>query len=348
MEQFEKLHIFVTPDLSIKEAVRILNEGHRRIVLVVDGERRLLGVAADSDVRRAILRDVSLDRPVREIMVADPVVGRVGMSEEEIYGIMRARNIFEIPVLDAQGRVAGLTTLEQYLRPEQENEVVIMAGGLGTRLMPLTEHTPKPLLPVGGKPMLFILLDQLLGAGFRRITLTLRYKAEMIQAAVDGEAKYRGLVRYVVEAAPLGTAGSLSLLAPRPVAPFFVMNADLLSTLNFRAMVNYHKEEGSALTLAVRQESYQLPFGLVHSEGGRVLGIQEKPVYSYFANAGVYVLDPAVLDLVPAQTFYDMPELVNAIIKDGGRVGSFPVHEYWLDIGNHEHFQKAQRDVSDF
>jgi dTDP-glucose pyrophosphorylase len=335
--------ISIGPDISIRRAVEVLNEGHQRIVLIVDGNGRLIGVVADSDIRRAILKGLSFELPVSEIMVTRPVVASVGMPDRDILALMQATQCHEIPVLDAEGRVVDLRAIDSLMSPRaQPADVIVMAGGLGRRLLPATESVPKPLLQVGAKPILFLLLDQLLAAGFRKITLALNHQAEMIRGAVESNRSYQGCVCFVQERRRLGTAGALSLLDPAPTEPFLVINADLLTNMDFAAMLRFHALEGYDITIAVRQEQYQIPLGVVRLAGALVEQIEEKPTRTYFASAGVYVLGPEIPDFVPRDAHFDMPDLINDVIRRGRRVGSFPVHEYWLDIGSPSELQRAQ------
>jgi len=337
--------ICVLPDVTIRQAVRMLNDGHQRIVLIVDDEFHLLGVVADSDVRRFILKGLSFDQPVREIMVREPVIAHLDMSDMVVLNLMQSTKCYEIPVLDGKQKIVGLKTLDMLVAESQPTTVVIMAGGLGSRLMPLTENLPKPLVMIGDKPILFVLLDQLLAAGFTNIYLTINYKADMIRDAIASVPAYAQLVRFVEETERLGTAGALSLLPETPATPFFVINADLLTKMDFKAMLNFHKMEANHITMAVREEKYQIPLGVVRLLGGRVLGVDEKPVYTYFVNAGVYVVEPTLLQLIPVMRSYDMPELINAAIDNNKQVGSFPVYEYWLDVGGHSDLKRAQSDA---
>jgi dTDP-glucose pyrophosphorylase len=339
--------ICVSPYVTIRQALHVLNAGHRRIVLIVDPDNRLLGVIADSDIRRALLQGVSFDLPVSDIMVIHPIVAESGMSDRAMLALMQREKCYEIPVLDENGEVIDLKTIDSLVAEDQSTEVIIMAGGLGKRLAPLTDDTPKPLVPIGGRPILFILLDQLLLAGFRKITITLNYKAEMIKEAIVGIAAYSEFVNFTVEKEPLGTAGALSLLESRPSGPFLVMNADLLTKIDFRAMLQFHQAENNHVTTAAREEKYRLPVGVIKLRGTRALGIEEKPVYAYFVNAGIYVLDPSILELVPAD-YYDMPDLINAAISQGKEVGIFPVHEYWLDVGTPDKLRLARQDSAFF
>lgn len=340
--------ICVPPSTPIRQAIHVLQATKGRIVLVTSPKGRLIGVLADGDVRRAILRGVSLDLPVSQIMVRRPVVGSLDMSDADLICLMQSKNCYEIPILDGARRVVGLRNRTTLLQEEQKTEVVIMAGGLSTRLRPLTHTTPKPLVHVGDRPILFILLDQLIQHGFCRITLSLHYMADLIKNAVRANPDYRKRVGFIYEKNRLGTAGALSLLKRRPAGPFLVINADILTKVNFNAMLHFHELEGNDMTVAVRNEQTQLPFGSIRLKGTRVVDIEEKPVHSYFANSGVYVLNPSVLRFVPKNSFYDMTDLISDLILAKRRVGSFPIHEYWLDIGRHEELAQAQKDVLSF
>lgn len=343
-DEFKKICIPQT--LPIKDAVRVLNDGHKLIVLIVDAEDKLLGVITDSDVRRAILRGISFDLPVSEIMVTKPVIASTNMKESEIFSLMQETKLYEIPVLDHEKKVVGLRMINGFISKKQRAEVIIMAGGLGMRLEPLTNTMPKPLITVGGKPILFIVLDQLIMAGFQKITLAINYKADMIRDAISAIPNYINFVNFIEEKKRMGTAGALSLLENPPEAPFFVMNADLLTKADLTAMLRFHEMEKNQITIATLEEIIQVPFGVLKLEKMKVLAIEEKPVHNYFANAGIYVLDPSILNLVSKDSFYDMPDLINDAIEMGKQVGGYPIHEYWLDIGRHDQLQQARKDNS--
>jgi dTDP-glucose pyrophosphorylase len=336
--------ICIRPDVSIRNAVGTLNDGHARIVLVTDAENRLQGVLADSDVRRAILKGISFDLPVSEIMTRKPVVARLGMEDSNVSELMKNSKCYEIPIVDADHRVVALKTIDAFVVTPRRSEVIIMAGGMGTRLAPLTDVTPKPLLHINGTPLLFQLLDRLLQAGFRKITLAVNYKAELFRQAIGERPEYRDYVQFVQETKRMGTCGALSLLSHTPDAPFFVMNADLMTKVDFASMLQFHELERNHMTVAVREEKHQVPFGVVKLDNTRISEIEEKPVYNYFVNAGIYVINPSVLKLIPNDTYFDMPELINALLADSKPVGSFPVLEYWIDIGTRSQLEQARRD----
>ncbi len=340
--------ITIGPALPIRDAIEILNRGGNQIVLIADpATQKLEGIVTDYDMRQAILRHLDLSRPISEIMHVDPIVGPAGLGEAGIRAILRARRVDQLPLVDEAGRVVDIIFDETFVNLgalTAATIAVVMAGGLGVRLQPLTATTPKPLLQVGDQPILFSLIDQILFEGFGRVYVTVNYKSDMIVDAIGGKPEYRERVRFIAEKKPLGTAGSLSLLPERPEHPFIVLNADLLTNLSLKAMLRLHGRDRNAVTVAIKRETTVIPYGVAELEGSRITAIREKPNHSYFINTGVYVVEPDVLDVIPPDTVMDMPDVVARTIAKGGRVGSFPVHEYWLDIGNHEHYARAQED----
>ncbi|MEO5374470.1 MAG: nucleotidyltransferase family protein [Alphaproteobacteria bacterium] len=338
--------MMVPPDTTLMDAIAVLTRAAHKIILVTDPDRRLLGVVTDYDIRTAILNHVGFDQPIRDVMMTRPTVGRAGMSRADVLDIIRDRRCSQIPLLDEAGRVVDIHFMDEYLDDmvRRERVAVVMAGGLGKRLRPLTEDVPKPLLPVAGRPILFILLDQLLSEGFTRICITVNYRREMIKAAVSDVAAYRHRVEFIDEDEPLGTAGSLGLLPVRPRAPFAVVNADLLTNISLSDMMAVHTADGNMVTMATKREKHVIPYGVVELEGSAVTGLLEKPERVYFLNTGVYVASPEVLDLIPRDRFLDMTDVVSLLLERGSRVGSFPVSEYWLDIGSREHYERAQVD----
>ncbi len=335
----------VSPETPIFEAIRVLNEEHFEIVLVSDTDGNLLGIVCDPDVRRAVLNRVPMESPVSNIMVKKPVVAFKSNSDREIMELMKRTSAHQIPVIDFKGKLCGLKIITDYLAPRPiENKVVLMSGGLGTRLRPITESIPKPLVEVNGKPILFILMDSLMDAGFQDITLSINYKGEMIKNAVAGQVRYQNAVSYIEETRRLGTAGALSLLEERPLNSLFVINSDIITALDYKAMMDFHRACDNDITMAVREEKYQIPYGVVQVEGSKVTQIQEKPEQKFFINSGIYLIKPEVIDLIPKDQYFDMPSLIKKALGLGLHVGSFPVHEYWMDIGRPTELQKARDD----
>jgi NDP-sugar pyrophosphorylase family protein len=260
---------------------------------------------------------------------------------------MRKYILREIPILDQEGRVINLIGIDD-LMPSDDLplQAVIMAGGFGSRLRPLTEDLPKPMLPVGGRPLMEVLLEQLRDTGIRNVNVTTHFHPEKI-TDYFGDGKNFGVsLNYVNEEHPLGTGGALGLI-PRPAEPILVINGDVLTQVNFRSMFMFHRENHADLTLAVRQYDLEVPYGVVQCEGARVVGLQEKPSFNFFVNAGIYLLEPHVYEYIPSGQHFNMTDLIQWLIDAGRAVVSFPVREYWLDIGQHADYAKAQKDVED-
>jgi len=334
--------IAVFPDQSVGEAMEVINDGGVQIALVVDAHDRLQGVVTDGDIRRGILQGCTLDEPVRQIMTLSPITVRPDEDRQTLLNTMQARHIQQVPVVDAAGKVVGIEVLSDLLNPTRlPNPVVVMAGGLGTRLRPLTNDCPKPLLKIGGQPILETILENLSSYGFHRFYFSVNYHSEMIEEYFGDGSTWGVSIEYVREDKRLGTAGPLSLLPEVPSAPLIVMNGDLLTTLNFRHLLTFHSEQQAAATMCVREYSMQVPYGVVEVEGSTITRIREKPTERYFVNAGVYVFTPEVLALVPNNQYFDMPDLFTAILESQGRTAAFPIHEYWQDVGQKEDFHRA-------
>lgn len=341
---FKIENICIGPDVSIKKAVQVLNEGHKRIALVVDPMMFLLGVVADSDIRRALLAGLSLEEPVSSIMVPKPVIATTGMSDPDLLELMTQTHCFELPVLNSQGQVVGLKTIQDVISSPTSMVAVIMAGGRGQRLQPLTDSIPKPLIEVGGKPIIFHLLDQLIEAGITKVFLAVNYKSEMIKHAVSGIEKYSLICEYLEEEEFLGTAGALSLLPGDIASPVLVLNGDLITGMDIGAMLRSHSTEKNSMTIALREYELSLPFGVAQIDNGQVSGIVEKPTHRFFVSAGVYIVSTEILSLVTKNKRFDMPDLINQACGSGKKVGSFAVFEYWRDVGEKSSLERAQLD----
>jgi dTDP-glucose pyrophosphorylase len=330
---------------SVLEAMRIIDCGAAQIALVVDGQQRLLGTLTDGDIRRGLLNGVRLDMTVERLMNRRFRFVDSGVDKDVVLMMMRREALRQIPVLNVEGQVVQLLVLEELLSPALlPNAVVIMAGGKGTRLRPQTEHCPKPMLLVDGKPMLEILLEQCIAIGFRQFYLSVNYLKEQI---IDyfGDGKGWGVsIDYLVEDEPLGTAGSLQLLPASVQAPFLVMNGDVLTRLNPTQLLRFHDEHEADCTLCVHEHTTTVPFGVVQTKGVELAGFEEKPSYRQLVNAGVYVIDPLLLPLLQPHQATDMPTLLQSAQQSGYRVVVCPIHEYWIDVGRPETLQKAHQE----
>ncbi|MBF0142929.1 MAG: nucleotidyltransferase family protein [Magnetococcales bacterium] len=335
--------VLVGPEVPILEAIQVIDRGGLGVALVVDAADRLLGTVTDGDVRRGLLLHLQLDTPVQKVMNRQPTVAREEDTREHILSIMRTRDFDHIPVVDDLGRVVGLKTLRQLARPKRrDNWVVIMAGGLGSRLGPLTEDCPKPLLKVGSKPILETILESFIDHGFHRFFLSVNYKKRMIKEHFGDGNRWGVEIRYLEERERLGTAGSLALLPEVPREPFFVMNGDLLTRIHYPQILEFHQDHGAFATICVRRVEETVPYGVVELDRHQLIDIEEKPVRAYHVNAGIYLLDPVVLPLLPGNhERFDMTDLFRKVIARGWPTAAFPFLDYWLDIGRMPDFHRA-------
>jgi len=347
MQDIKKITLKKTA--SIKEALEVIDDGAIRIAIIIDDEKKVIGTISDGDARRGLLKGYTLNSSIEDLYFKTPTLGYVSDSKEEIIKKAISKKLYQVPIVDQEKRliyVEDLATLLQ-LRTRR-NKVILMAGGLGTRLRPLTDNLPKPLLQIGGKPILEIIIQNFVKHGFVDIIISVNYKAEMIKDYLKDGKRLGANITYIEEDKRMGTAGALSLLTEIPREPFFVMNADLLTTVNFEQMLDFHSKENSIATMAVREYEYQVPYGVIEVEESQISSIKEKPIQKFFVNAGIYVLSPKVLSRIPQREFYDMPTLFEELIKSSQKVLSFPVHEYWLDIGRIDEFQQAQNEYYRF
>lgn len=344
-ERLEK--IFINVDATVRHAIESIDAGAVEIALVVSEGRRLVGTITDGDIRRALMADVGLDDPVARIVHRDPITAPVGTDRATLLRLMTDRSVAQIPLMDGDVVVdlAVIRDLVRDSRAETDNPIVLMAGGRGTRLRPLTQDIPKPMLSVGGRPLLEHVLAQVREAGFSRVLMAVNYRAEVIEEHFGDGSEFGVDIGYLREDRPLGSAGALRLAGSELDRPFVVMNADLLTNVNLGALMRFHQEEGNAVTVGVRQYVLELPYGVVELEGTRVTGLSEKPKPKYYINAGIYAVDPGALRLVPeSREAFHMTDVIDKVLADGGRVGAFAVREYWLDIGHLADYERAESD----
>lgn len=340
-------NVLISPSTPIFEAIKVITDSSLQIALVVDEQRHLLGTVTDGDIRRGILKGIDLNHPVEQVMYMTPLVAGLNDSRDEILSIMRQKSIKQIPLLNRQGIVSGLEVLDELITPQTLNNwVILMAGGIGSRLQPLTNNCPKPLLEVGSKPILETIIETFIDYGFKRFYLSVNYKAEMLREYFDDGSKWGVEIDYISEDKAMGTAGPLSLLPEKPERPFIVMNGDLLTKVNFQQLLDFHNEHHAKATVCVREYDFQIPYGVVSMDKFRLTGIEEKPVHRFFVNAGIYVLAPEVIELIPAQTRFDMTELLERCLNKHHETVAFPIREYWMDIGRIDDLERAKNEYS--
>lgn len=338
--------VLISPNSSLRDSMAKIDAEATKVALVVDSERHLLGTVTDGDIRRGLLAGMQLTDPVERCMFRNPTTASSNDSKEAILSKMRKLILHQIPILDESGRIVDLKLIDDYFATTtRDNWVVIMAGGPGTRLRELTRDMPKPMLPVGDRPLLETIVCHLVEQGFPHIWLAVNYHASKIEEHFGNGEQFGAKIKYLREGKRLGTAGPLSLLSPVPQEPIIVTNADLLSKIDYAELIDAHLASEAAATMAVRKYEYQIPYGVVQAvNDNNFLGIQEKPVHEVQVNAGVYVLSSEVMAHVPTDTFFDMPELFENLMARGLKTRCHRVHGYWLDIGRHEDFCKANSD----
>ena len=343
-----------SPECTIRDLVVLIDRNRGGVALIVDSERRLIATVTDGDIRRAILNGADMGSPVKTMLEhgvsrrrRTPITAPDGTPAVQILRLMGEHAIQHVPMIDEDGRLVALTLLSSFVRDQDlPVRAVIMAGGLGTRLRPLTQELPKPMLPVGGRPLLQRTIEGLRCAGIRHINITTHFQAEKIKEFIGDGSPYDATVHYSHENEPLGTAGALRQMKLDETEPSLVINGDILTTVNYSAMLEFHREHKADLTVGVRHYAMPVPYGVVDCDGPLVKSIREKPSVGFFVNAGIYLIAPGVCGLIPEGRRFDMTDLIELLITQERRVVSFPVHEYWLDIGQYDDYRQAQDDVA--
>lgn len=321
-------------DGTIWDALAVIDAGAAEIAFVVDGSGKVVGTVTDGDVRRALLRGLTLGSSIVEIVNRKFVAVGPEAGRAEVLDLMRARTLSQIPVLDAAGRLAAMHLLREIVgAAERPNWAVVMAGGRGERLRPLTDSLPKPMVQVAGRPILERIVLHLVGFGIRRIFLAVNYMSEVIEAHFGDGRELGCALEYLREARPLGTGGALSLLPELPKHPLLVMNGDLVTQFDAGRMLGRHEETGSKITIGVHEYAHRVPYGVVEIEADRIVSLSEKPTMTWLANAGIYVLEPEIVKRVPDDCSFPLPSLVESCLDRGEPVGYFPIEDAWADIG---------------
>jgi dTDP-glucose pyrophosphorylase len=328
---------------TIQEAIRNLDEIAIKIALVVDTESKLVGTISDGDIRRGLLRGLTLSSPITSVIHGNPFVVPPNMALDTVKQLMVANKIQQIPVVDDDRRVVGVHLWDQISTPQtRSNAMIIMAGGKGTRLRPHTENCPKPMLPVGDKPMLEHIIERAKSNGINHFILAIHYLGHMIEDYFGDGSKLNIRIEYIREQSPLGTAGALGLMIDKPKQPFLVTNGDVLTDINYGDLLDFHARHQAMATMAVRIHEWQHPFGVVQTRGLAIIGFEEKPVARTHINAGVYVLSPDALSVLNANEICDMPTLFERLQANEMRTVAYPMHEPWLDVGRPSDYAEAQ------
>lgn len=347
MKPYNWKNIMVAPDLALSEAIEILDREGKRSLLVVNRENELLGTISDGDVRRALIRKINLSVHVEAVMQREPKVASGDWSKTRILSFMERHQLLQLPVVDEHRKVTDVKFLYDMLqKPRLDNPVCLMAGGFGTRLRPLTDSCPKPMLKLGDKPILELILERFIDAGFYNFYISTHYRSEQIINHFGDGSRFGVNISYLHEHKPLGTAGALGLMHDVITdKPLFVMNGDLLTNIDFLQILSIHEERGGVATMCVREFEQQVPYGVIQTQGNVIADIVEKPSHKYLVNAGIYLLSPELIAMVNADQAIDMPDLIKHCLKEGKQVNHYLIEDDWLDIGQLDDFKKAQRQV---
>jgi len=347
MDMYDWKKVILKCEDTMNTAIDVLNDEALGIVMVADDDGRLLGTITDGDIRRALIKHYRMESNLAEIMSETPTVASLGDDRKALLMMMKSKEILHMPILDPEKKIVGLETLHHILEDKKyDNPVVLMAGGFGSRLYPLTKDIPKPMLNVGVKPILETIFEQFIESGFYNFFVSIHYKAEIVRDYFGNGSQWGINIEYIYEDVPLGTAGALGLL-PKDMSelPILMMNGDLLTRVSFDHLLKYHIEHGGAATICTREYDFQVPYGVIETDGYSVTNIIEKPVHNFFVNAGIYVLNPNLIHMIDGDSYLDMPNFLEKQIENNEQVNTFPIHEYWLDIGRVDEFERANQEI---
>lgn len=349
MNSADLKRLFIYPQQTMLEVMQRINETAQGIGLVVDAKGRLLDTVTDGDLRRAVLAGMDLRRPISQLRAEAhrPVTMSASTPRGELARMLRETKLRHIPLVDKESCVVDMIQLDDFLRDPPATvalSAVVMAGGFGARLRPLTNEIPKPMLPLGEKPLVEYTINNLRKFGIQRVYLATHYKPEAFSNHFgDGQA-FGVQINYIHEDQPLGTAGVLAAL-PKGDDPLLVINGDIVTDVSYEAMVRFHQEGGAQMTVGIRQYDLSVPYGVMEMQGTNVLGVREKPTHHFFVNAGIYLIERSAAQHVPAGCSFDMPQLIEILISLQKKVIGFPISEYWLDIGRLADYEKARCDA---
>ena len=344
MNDWKKL--ILSGDASIVEVIECLNaSAGAQIVLIIDNKDRLLGTITDGDLRRFMLSGGGLDGCAKNAMHQDYRSVAPDIDKAGALALMRDLTLRQIPIVDDKKKLCGLYLLSEFINADiKKNTVLIMAGGLGTRLRPLTEECPKPMLPIGGRPILETIIKNFIEEGFRDFVIAINYLGEQIRNYFGNGDALGVRINYLEEEKRLGTAGAMSLMSVLDQdCPIVMANGDLLTQVKYSHLLDFHDQTNSDFTVCLRDHHVEVPYGVVNMSGNRVQSIVEKPVIKNYISAGIYVIAPEIVARMPYGEFKDMPELISELIEEDFVVSGFPLHEYWMDVGQHNELELAEK-----
>ncbi len=344
---------WLRPDATLKDAAQNIEKTKNTLAVITDTEGRLLGTITDGDIRRALLAGHQLTDFVTVCMNENPTTADVSSSETYQLDLLRSRKVIALPLVNSKGHCKRIVRIYDLEQTEGKGSAegfygaIIMAGGEGRRLLPLTEKTPKPMIQVGGVPLIERQVQRIIKAGIKRIFISVNHLSHVIEEYFGDGSNHGVPIRYLREDKKLGTGGSLSLLpAPEEIDdPLIIINGDVLTTSDFGHLLNFHQEHEAVVTVGVVDYHLEVPYGVVKVQGVHVVALEEKPSQRFLCNAGIYVLSPEVLKFLPKDQSFDMTDLIEVCLKNDIKVGVFPIHEFWTDIGTPRELEKAREAV---
>lgn len=329
---------------TIYEALSFVDQNSRQMAILVDQDQCIIGVITDGDIRRAILKGIPLDSPIISVVNRNPLIGGKNEPKKALISRMQDRSVSFIPLVNDENKFEDIVFLSDLLNiSRKNNSIIIMAGGKGTRLGELTKNCPKPMLKIGSKPILETIITHLSLFGFHDFHISVNYLKEQIMDYFEDGEKMGVKISYLHEKKPLGTAGALANFEPQNSEPVVVMNGDIYTDLDFTALIDIHKSNNAAATVCLRKYDYQIPYGVVRTNNRQITTIEEKPVLSYFVNAGIYTFDPMILKMIPKNTYYPMTKFLEKLLKNDKSVYSHEIEGIWIDIGRHDDFNNASQ-----
>ncbi|MGE5628577.1 MAG: nucleotidyltransferase family protein [Solirubrobacterales bacterium] len=344
-------NLLLKNDSTILSAMKAINENAKGILFIVDKDNKLMGTITDGDIRRAILAGHQLNDRITNIYNEHCIYSYENFDINEIKDSFIKNKIKLLPIVDNNKIVKDyyeIDDLIDYNKLEKENPILIMAGGLGTRLRPLTDSMPKPMLKVGDKPILQIIIEQFRSYGFRNILISVNYKADLIENYFRDGRDFDVSIKYIKETKRLGTAGAIKLAQKYLDKPFFVINGDILANLNLYNLLQYHTDSNFKMTIGSRIHEIQIPYGVLKVDESCVVSLEEKPIEKFLVSGGIYVLNPEIIDNIPENEYYDITQLIDKLICNKEKVGSFPLTDYWMDIGQIGDYYKANEDIEKY
>ena len=333
---------------TVLDAIGMINDNQFQICFVIDEKKCLIGSITDGDIRRGLINGLTTASEASQVMQKSPISILDDMEEVDARRIMEEHDIKQLPIVNKNHCLIGLYLWDEIVKiQERKNTILIMAGGFGKRMMPLTENLPKPMLKIGGKPLLEHIILNAKAQGFNNFLISVHYLADSITQYFGDGSKFKVSIAYIEEKEPLGTAGCLSLIAPLPELPFLVTNGDIMTEVNYAHLLDFHLVNSSDATMAIKKYELQNPYGVVHTEGFEISSFQEKPIHVSYVNAGIYVISPSTLNYIVKGDACDMPDFLMKLKSKSCRVNAYPVHETWADVGRPIDLSKINTENSE-